>query len=205
MDWVYITLIPLIHSSTAFAPSIASIDRVFEFYNEDYDIKDKEDAIALDNVQGKVDIENVSFYYDEEEGNQSLRQLAACPASWRRDCCRGVLLPDGAWDAHHRAWAPPGAHRRAWGARGAHRRASGSLRTRGTSTAGASATGWGPPRPARPARRAPRAPHSRRSASGRACLLAWGLPWRPAWAPPWHLAWRRRRAWSRPRRGPRWP
>src|SRR5690625_5191134 len=69
MERVYSPLRRLINSSTALTQSIASIDRVFEFYNEDYDIKDKEDAIALDNVQGKVDIENVSFYYDEEEGN----------------------------------------------------------------------------------------------------------------------------------------
>src|SRR5690625_4890653 len=69
MERVYSPLRRLINSSTALTQSIASIDRVFEFYNEDYDIKDKEDAIALDNVQGKVDIENVSFYYDKEEGN----------------------------------------------------------------------------------------------------------------------------------------
>lgn len=68
MERVYSPLRRLINSSTALTQSIASIDRVFEFYNEDYDIKDKENAIALEDVQGRVDIENISFAYDEEDG-----------------------------------------------------------------------------------------------------------------------------------------
>src|SRR5699024_2523906 len=36
---------------------------------EDYDIKDKPDAIALEDIEGIVDIQNVSFAYDEEDGN----------------------------------------------------------------------------------------------------------------------------------------
>lgn len=69
MERVYSPLRRLINSSTALTQSIASIDRVFEFYNEEYDIKDKPNAIALDKVEGKIDIENVSFAYDEEAGN----------------------------------------------------------------------------------------------------------------------------------------
>src|SRR5690625_1404673 len=68
MERVYSPLRRLINSSTALTQSIASIDRVFEFYNEDYDIKDKENAIALEDVQGRVDIENIYFAYDEEDG-----------------------------------------------------------------------------------------------------------------------------------------
>src|SRR5699024_11032515 len=45
----------------------ASIDRVFELMNEDYDIVDKPDAKEFDNVQGKVDVENVTFRYEEDE------------------------------------------------------------------------------------------------------------------------------------------
>lgn len=69
MERVYSPLRRLINSSTTLTQSIASIDRVFEFYNEDYDIKDKHGAIKLENIEGTVDIENVSFAYDAEEGN----------------------------------------------------------------------------------------------------------------------------------------
>ncbi|MGM8213737.1 ABC transporter ATP-binding protein [Virgibacillus sp. W0430] len=68
MERVYSPLRRLINSSTALTQSIASIDRVFEFLNEKYDIKDKKDAIELGRVQGKVDIENVSFRYSSEDG-----------------------------------------------------------------------------------------------------------------------------------------
>jgi len=69
MERVYSPLRRLINSSTTLTQSIASIYRVFEFYNEDYDIKDKPDAIALEDIEGIVDIQNVSFAYDEEDGN----------------------------------------------------------------------------------------------------------------------------------------
>ena len=67
MERVYGPLQRLINSSTVLTQSIASIDRVFEFLNEKYDIVDKKDAKAITNVQGNVDIENVSFKYDENE------------------------------------------------------------------------------------------------------------------------------------------
>src|SRR5699024_7736177 len=46
---------------------IASIDRVFELYNEPYDIADKKDATAIEKVEGYVKFTDVSFRYDEEE------------------------------------------------------------------------------------------------------------------------------------------
>lgn len=67
MERVYSPLRRLINSSTVLTQSIASIDRVFEFLNEKYDIVDKPDAKAITNVKGYVDIENVSFKYDENE------------------------------------------------------------------------------------------------------------------------------------------
>src|SRR5690625_3269748 len=67
MDRVYSPLRRLINSSTMLTQSIASIDRVFEFANEDYDIQDKEEAVQLGRLNGKIDFENVSFRYDEKE------------------------------------------------------------------------------------------------------------------------------------------
>lgn len=67
MDRVYSPLRRLVNSSTVLVQSIASIDRVFEFMNEKYDITDKEDAEHLDRVEGTVEFEHVSFHYDEDE------------------------------------------------------------------------------------------------------------------------------------------
>ena len=67
MERVYSPLRRLINASTTLTQSIASIDRVFEFMNEKYDVSDKEEAIELDRVQGKISIENVSFQYNEDE------------------------------------------------------------------------------------------------------------------------------------------
>lgn len=67
MDRVYSPLRRLISSSTVLVQSIASMDRVYEFIDEDYDIKDKEDAKWLKTVEGKVEFNNVTFKYDENE------------------------------------------------------------------------------------------------------------------------------------------
>lgn len=67
MERVYSPLRRLINSSTVLTQSIASIDRVFELYNEPYDIKDKQGATELGRVHGSIAMENISFYYDEED------------------------------------------------------------------------------------------------------------------------------------------
>ncbi|WP_106494571.1 ABC transporter ATP-binding protein [Lentibacillus sp. Marseille-P4043] len=67
MERVYSPLRRLVNSSTTLTQSIASIDRVFEFLNEKYDIKDKSDAKTLESVEGTIDIEHVSFQYESEE------------------------------------------------------------------------------------------------------------------------------------------
>ncbi|WP_164219865.1 ABC transporter ATP-binding protein [Virgibacillus sp. YIM 98842] len=67
MERVYSPLRRLINSSTVLVQSIASIDRVFEFANEKYDVTDKEDAKELKRVNGSISMENVSFSYDEEK------------------------------------------------------------------------------------------------------------------------------------------
>ena len=67
LERVYSPLRRLINSSTVLVQAIASIDRVFELMNEKYDVVNKKDALQLGRVEGKVDIENVSFAYDKEE------------------------------------------------------------------------------------------------------------------------------------------
>ncbi|WP_067728754.1 ABC transporter ATP-binding protein [Oceanobacillus damuensis] len=67
MERVYSPLRRLINSSTTLVQAIASIDRVFEFMNEKYDIVDKDNAIEPGRVKGSVKLDNVSFRYDEEE------------------------------------------------------------------------------------------------------------------------------------------
>lgn len=67
IDRLYNPLRRLINSSTTLTQSIASMDRVFEFADEKYDITDKKDAITLETAHGEVNFENVSFKYEEEE------------------------------------------------------------------------------------------------------------------------------------------
>ncbi|MFC2949602.1 ABC transporter ATP-binding protein [Virgibacillus sediminis] len=67
MERVYSPLRRLINSSTVLVQSIASIDRVFELFNEKYDVTDKEDAKELQQVKGDVEFDQISFRYDDEE------------------------------------------------------------------------------------------------------------------------------------------
>ncbi|TLS35701.1 ABC transporter ATP-binding protein [Pseudalkalibacillus caeni] len=67
MDRLYNPLRRLVNSSTTLTQSIASMDRVFEFMDEEYDIKDTPDAVPLKNVKGNVNFDHVSFKYNEDE------------------------------------------------------------------------------------------------------------------------------------------
>src|SRR5699024_5347469 len=69
MERVYSPLRRLINSSTVLVQSIASIDRVFDFMNEEYDVKDKKDAKELKGVQGHIQVDNVSFRYNDDEAD----------------------------------------------------------------------------------------------------------------------------------------
>ncbi|MFZ4453404.1 ABC transporter ATP-binding protein [Salibacterium aidingense] len=66
MERLYAPLRRLINSSTTLTQSIASMDRVFEFVDEKYDIQNKENAVPLNHARGDVEFENVSFQYEEE-------------------------------------------------------------------------------------------------------------------------------------------
>jgi subfamily B ATP-binding cassette protein MsbA len=67
MDRLYSPLRRLINSSTTLTQAIASMDRMFEFIDEKYDIQDKPTSKELQHVQGTITFENVSFQYTDEE------------------------------------------------------------------------------------------------------------------------------------------
>lgn len=65
IDKLYSPLRRLVNSSTTITQSFASMDRVFEFLDEKYDVVDAPDAIECSNVKGNITFEDVSFAYDE--------------------------------------------------------------------------------------------------------------------------------------------
>ncbi|MCA1321050.1 ABC transporter ATP-binding protein/permease [Bacillus tianshenii] len=67
IDRLYNPLRRLINSSTTLTQSLASMDRVFEFADEKYDITNKADAKESQTARGDVRFENVSFRYEEKE------------------------------------------------------------------------------------------------------------------------------------------
>ncbi len=67
MERLYGPLRRLINSSTTLTQSIASMDRVFEFIDEKYDIEDESDAKSLKRAQGHLEFKDVSFKYSEDE------------------------------------------------------------------------------------------------------------------------------------------
>ena len=74
IDKLYNPLRRLVNSSTTLTQSIASMDRVFEFVDEKYDITDAPGAVELTKVEGDIRFENVSFAYDED-GSAVLKNL----------------------------------------------------------------------------------------------------------------------------------
>ncbi|RHW33338.1 ABC transporter ATP-binding protein [Neobacillus notoginsengisoli] len=67
IDRLYNPLRRLVNSSTTITQSFASMDRVFEFADEKYDIVDEPNAMDLKTVNGKIEFKNVSFAYEDEE------------------------------------------------------------------------------------------------------------------------------------------
>lgn len=65
IERLYSPLRRLVNSSTTLVQSLASMDRVFELIDEDYDVTDKEQAHNLTVVDGKLEFRNVSFHYNE--------------------------------------------------------------------------------------------------------------------------------------------
>lgn len=65
IERLYSPLRRLMSSSTTLTQAVASMDRMFELMDEDYDINDAPKAITLPAMQGKVDFQNVSFEYED--------------------------------------------------------------------------------------------------------------------------------------------
>ncbi|WP_114570776.1 ABC transporter ATP-binding protein [Exiguobacterium flavidum] len=74
IDRLYAPLGRLVNSSTTLTQSIASMDRMFEFLDEPYDITEKIGAKDPVNVKGNVQFENISFAY-EEGGERAIDRL----------------------------------------------------------------------------------------------------------------------------------
>ena len=65
IERLYNPLRRLVNSSTTLVQSLASMDRVFELIDEDYDVTDKENARDLKVVDGKLEFRDVSFHYND--------------------------------------------------------------------------------------------------------------------------------------------
>ncbi len=67
IDKLYNPLRRLVNSSTTVTQSFASMDRIFEFLDEKYDVVDAADAIECRQVHGDISFKDVSFAYDNHE------------------------------------------------------------------------------------------------------------------------------------------
>ena len=67
IDKLYNPLRRLVNASTTLTQAIASMDRVFEFVDEKYDIQDTPSSIECKEVKGDITFDNISFTYDPKE------------------------------------------------------------------------------------------------------------------------------------------
>jgi ABC-type multidrug transport system fused ATPase/permease subunit len=74
IERLYAPIRRLMNSSTTLTQSIASMDRMFELMDEQYDVQNKPNAKALPPVSGQVVFEKVNFKYDEN-GNNVLKNI----------------------------------------------------------------------------------------------------------------------------------
>ena len=67
LEQLYGPLRRLVSSFTTLTQSFASMDRVFQLFDEPYDIKNTEQAKAIPIQQGNIEIRHVSFKYNQNE------------------------------------------------------------------------------------------------------------------------------------------
>lgn len=67
IDRLYSPLRRLVNSSTTLTQSFASMDRMFEFLDETYDIADAPNAMDCKEVKGDIVFDNVTFAYHKNE------------------------------------------------------------------------------------------------------------------------------------------
>ncbi|RMG83881.1 MAG: ABC transporter ATP-binding protein, partial [Chloroflexi bacterium] len=103
---LYGPLQALTNAPVDFATSVVSFERVFEIIDLPLEIAEKPDAITLENVQGELVFDNVTFYYSVDEENL----LSEVERVGRMDNVEAVLSGDerkrnGAekTEAHHQA------------------------------------------------------------------------------------------------------
>ncbi|WP_153722103.1 ABC transporter ATP-binding protein [Sporosarcina cascadiensis] len=66
IERLYSPLRRLVNASTSLTQSFASMDRVLDLMNEEYDIVDKANAKPLPAIDGEIQFDQVSFAYEEE-------------------------------------------------------------------------------------------------------------------------------------------
>ncbi len=66
IDRVYNPLRRLVNASTSLTQSFASMDRVFDLMQQEYDITNKPGATELPSIDGEIEFDNVSFTYEED-------------------------------------------------------------------------------------------------------------------------------------------
>ncbi|HCW0024280.1 TPA: SAV1866 family putative multidrug efflux ABC transporter [Staphylococcus aureus] len=67
LELLFVPLRRLVASFTTLTQSFASMDRVFQLIDEDYDIKNGVGAQPIEIKQGRIDIDHVSFQYNDNE------------------------------------------------------------------------------------------------------------------------------------------
>ncbi|WP_353856318.1 ABC transporter ATP-binding protein [Bacillus sp. Bos-x628] len=67
IDRMYSPIRRLINSSTTLTQSIASMDRIFEFIDEPYEVTDRPHAKEANHLKGEVEFKNVSFRYENTQ------------------------------------------------------------------------------------------------------------------------------------------
>lgn len=75
LERIYAPLRRLVNASTLLTQAVASIDRIHAFFQEPYDIVDREGAREVQHVRGDIHFKNVSFRYDED-GKDVLRNIS---------------------------------------------------------------------------------------------------------------------------------
>ncbi|GAB3059861.1 ABC transporter ATP-binding protein [Salinicoccus sesuvii] len=69
LDRLYGPLRRLVSSSTTLTQSIASMDRVFQLFDEKYDVKDRAGARKLERTDGNIEFQDVGFGYNGEDAD----------------------------------------------------------------------------------------------------------------------------------------
>ncbi|MEI4791180.1 ABC transporter ATP-binding protein [Bacillus sp. FJAT-53060] len=67
IDRMYNPIRRLINSSTTLTQSVASMDRIFEFIDEPYEVTDRPNAKETKHLKGEVEFKNVSFRYEHTQ------------------------------------------------------------------------------------------------------------------------------------------